>query len=197
MDPVHGKQASQIGHPLAFKCLEFGEVFFLGPRVTYLVQKRYFHCWQITRRILVLCKNKFLCLWENSHSYIRVSWKTLPEESSIRILCRNEFLWRNKFFQRNSHSYIRVLGKTLMEESYAWINSSRGIPTYVGTINNKTVAFNGLLRWTGGSRHSLTQALRQALRQAASRLIYLVPWNRGLKSEDIYVLGMSESMVSP
>ena len=128
--------------------------------------------------VRVLCKNKFL--WKNSHSYIRVSWKTLPEESSIRILCRNEFLWRNKFFQRNSHSYIRVLGKTLMEESYAWINSSRGIPNYVGTINNKTSSF----QWPSYMDRRI-QALTQALSQAlSSGLIYLVPWNRGLKRLD-------------
>ena len=34
MDPVHGVQASQVGHPLAFKCLESG-------KVTCLVQERY------------------------------------------------------------------------------------------------------------------------------------------------------------
>ena len=34
MDPVHGEQATQVGHPPAFQCLESGEIFFPGSRVT-------------------------------------------------------------------------------------------------------------------------------------------------------------------
>ena len=56
----------------------------------------YNNCWTLRVQLLAYSrvlrhhKNKFL--WKNSHSYIRVLWKTLPEESYGRILLEESYV---------------------------------------------------------------------------------------------------------
>ena len=54
VNPVHGPQAAQVGHPLPLQVLEVGEVVLPGARVVHLVQEHNVDTGEVVRGITVL-----------------------------------------------------------------------------------------------------------------------------------------------
>ena len=53
VNPVHGPQAAQVGHPLPLQVLEVGEVVLPGARVVHLVQEHNVDTGEVVRGITV------------------------------------------------------------------------------------------------------------------------------------------------
>ena len=54
MDPVHGPQASKVGHPLSLQEFEVGKVLFPGTRIIDLVQEDNVDPGEVPRGVLVV-----------------------------------------------------------------------------------------------------------------------------------------------